>query len=80
MTAAELELPADLVERVRVLSPDAKRRLWELVEPDPADSLTAWQAELQRRYEGTLDGSIKTYTLDEAMASLRESLRASREP
>lgn len=61
----DVDLPNDLVERVLNLPPAAMRKLVDMVydvleEPgdDPEVVRKEWQAEIARRIEGYLDGTI----------------------
>jgi tRNA A37 threonylcarbamoyladenosine dehydratase len=76
MTTTDHEPPADLVERVRQLPILQKKRLWELVAPIQDENAHLLREELQRRYEGILDGTNPVFSAEEAMASLRHELEA----
>ncbi|MBY0459675.1 MAG: hypothetical protein K2V38_20335 [Gemmataceae bacterium] len=80
MTTAtdETELTPELVERVLKLSPASRDRLLGLLDPPPpptpdwAAAPDALRAELQRRIEAVENGTMKTYTIDETTAYLRQ--------
>ena len=75
--ADETELTPELVERVLKLSPASRDRLLGLLAPERPPPLgeadrAALRAELQRRHDAVLDGSMPTYTIEETMAYLRQ--------
>ena len=78
MTTAtdETELTPELVERVLKLSPESRGRLLGLLDPPPTPAWAAdpdaLRAELQRRIEAVENGTMKTYTIEETMAYLRQ--------
>lgn len=69
MPAAETELTDDLVERVRNLSPAAKDRLRDLLDPDEV-----WTEELTRRAERVVAGTAVLLTPEEVEVRVRAAL------
>lgn len=70
-----------IVEEASKLPPGLRHRvaieiLDTLHEPpeDPEEVKKAWQEELERRVREVEDGTAKTYSLEETMAYLRQSL------
>jgi hypothetical protein len=75
----ETELTPDLIERVMKLSPENRRRLIGLLDaeepipvPPPVGDAAYWKAEIARRIAAIQDGTMKTYTLEEAIAYWRQ--------
>ncbi len=78
MSATTMPEADEILDRAMKLSAVEReaiaRRLLDSVYPPPNtfDSKEALQAELQRRIEAVENGTMKTYTLEEAMAYLRQ--------
>ena len=77
----ELELTPDLVERVMKLSAESKDKLVGMLMEDldgPADDpevvRAEWRAEIARRVEAVRSGAMKTYSVEETLAYLRQRL------
>lgn len=75
----DTELTSELIDRVMKLSPRSRERLMELLGaadpipvPPPVGDAAHWKAEIARRIEAVKNGTMKTYTLEEAMAYWRE--------
>lgn len=70
----------DLVERALRLPPVVREQiahqLLDSVYPpeDPEEVKKAWRAELQKRFDEIKNGTVKTYSIEETMAYLRQSL------
>jgi len=78
--APETELTTELVERAMKLSPENRERLIELLHagppiptPSPVGDWEYWKAEIKRRIEAVENGTMKTHTLEEAMADIRKA-------
>jgi len=79
-TVATSETPEalDIIDRALKLSAAERdliaQRLRDSVDPPPHpyESADALRAELQRRIEAVENGTMKTYTLEEAMAKIRQ--------
>jgi putative addiction module component (TIGR02574 family) len=74
------ELPGDLVERVKQLSPRGKEQLLDLLENEielPPDPRTEEElmAELKRRIEDAESGRVVGLTREEAKEQVRKMLR-----
>ncbi|MBY0512326.1 MAG: hypothetical protein K2P78_00255 [Gemmataceae bacterium] len=75
----------ELIERALTLPPAIRERvglelLWSVDPPPNSDADWAyWKAELVRRSEAVENGTMKTYTIEEAMAKIRKE-REDREP
>lgn len=74
------DLPADLVERVKRLSPQGKEQLFDLLEQDidlPLDPRTEeeWRAEIARRVADVQAGRSVLLTREQAEAEIREAMR-----
>jgi putative addiction module component (TIGR02574 family) len=79
MTPAETEEVRDLRERALKLPPDVREQLaLEMLgsvrasEEDSAQAREALRAELQRRMDAVAAGTMKTYSVEETMAYLRQ--------
>ena len=75
----ESELTPDLIERLQKLSPESRDRLIVLLggsppipAPPPVGDWAYWKEEIKRRIEAVENGTMKTYTLEEAMAKIRK--------
>ena len=75
----ETELTPELIERVMKLSPENRQRLIGLLGaaepvpvPPPVGDAAYWKAEIARRIEAIQNGTMKTYTLEEAVAYWRQ--------
>lgn len=74
------ELPADLVERVKQLSPRGKEQLLDLLEGDvdlPPDPRTdeQWREEIARRIADVQAGRGELLTREQAEEQVREEMR-----
>jgi putative addiction module component (TIGR02574 family) len=74
------ELPADLVERVKQLSPRGKEQLLDLLEGDvdlPPDPRTdeEWREEIARRIADVQAGRGELLTREQAEEQVREEMR-----
>lgn len=73
----------DLIDRAMKLPPEVREQiahdLLDSVYPpeDPEQVKTAWRAELQRRMDAIQNGTMKTYSIEESMAYIRQSLAES---
>jgi putative addiction module component (TIGR02574 family) len=68
----------ELIDRALKLPPaDRERIAHELLDSvyppeDPEEVKKAWRAELQRRVDAIQNGTMKTYSIEETMAYLRQ--------
>lgn len=76
----EAQEARELVERAMKLSAPIREKianeLLDSVYPpeDPEEVKKAWRAELQRRVDAIQNGTMKTYSIEETMAYLRQAL------
>ena len=79
-TTPETPEARDIIERALQLPPVERERiahqLLDSVYPpdDPEEVKRAWRAELQRRMDAICDGTMKSYSVEETMAYLRQAL------
>ncbi|HVL13778.1 MAG TPA: addiction module protein [Gemmata sp.] len=79
-TTPETPEARDIIERALQLPPVERERiahqLLDSVYPpdDPEEVKRAWRAELQHRMDAIRDGTMKTYSVEETMAYLRQAL------
>lgn len=84
------ELPADLVERVKQLSPIAKGKLFDLLvdegdeisaDPSPYASEAirlAWKEEIARRIAAYQRGELEVLTVEESLAAVDTAIEEAR--
>ena len=76
----------EIIDRALKLSPPERetiaRVLLESVFPpdDPEEAKKAWRAELQRRMDAIDNGTMKTYSIEETMAYLRQQCAERNDP
>lgn len=82
MPATDPLVPADLLDRAMMLSPEAKHwlgvALLDSLDPtadDPADVKEAWRKEIARRIEDIRSGAVELLDADESAERIRQSLR-----
>jgi len=87
MTPTADELPADLIERVKQLSPAAKDKLFDLllgkddeISNEPMQFASekvrlAWKEEIARRIAAYQRGEVKTMPMEEVIAVLEADQR-----
>jgi putative addiction module component (TIGR02574 family) len=81
VSAAVEEQAREIVARAMTLPPDVREEvalelLGSVDHPpeDPEEVKKAWQEELARRMKAVEDGTMRTYSMEETMAYLRQTV------